>query len=115
LIMAHEKTEIESRFVISQPSKDWEEAWLENKTNHGILVLYSICQNKDCKARYSPILMPYHFYREQLVTASKRVDCDDGFPPMYSIIGNCQICKTNDSIYIFDSYENVRRYIKQSH
>jgi hypothetical protein len=114
LIIAHEKAEIESRFVISQPSKDWADVWLENITNHEILVLYSICQNKDCKAKYAPALMPYRLYREKLVTASKTINYDDGFPPMLYMIGNCQACKTKDSTYIFDTYENVRRCINQS-
>ena len=71
IIVAYEKTVIENRFLTSQPTKDWQELWLENKNNHGIIVLYAVCQNKDCKAKYYPVRMQYHFYREKLVTASK--------------------------------------------
>lgn len=113
MIMAHEKTVIESRFLTSQPSKDWEETWLENINNHDIIVLYAVCQNEGCEAGCYPVLMPYHFYREKLVTTSKTADYKDGFPPVHYMIGDCQICKTKDSMFIFDSYENVRRYINQ--
>jgi hypothetical protein len=111
IIMAHEKTMIESRFLTAQPTKDWEEIWLENINNHGIIVLYAVCQNKNCEAKYYPVPTPYHFYREKLVTASKTADYNDGFPPMRYMIGDCQICKTKDGMFVFDSYENVRRCI----
>ena len=113
IIMAHEKTVIESRFLTSQPTKDWEEAWLENINNHGTIVLYAVCQNKDCETRCYPVLMPYRSYREALVTASKTVSYNDGFPPLRHIIGDCQICKTKDGVFVFDSYENVTRCINQ--
>ena len=64
IIMAHEKTVIESRFLTSQPTKDWEEAWLENINNHGPVVLYAVCQNKDCETRCYPVLM--HVNRKHL-------------------------------------------------
>jgi hypothetical protein len=111
--MAHEKAVIENRFLTSQPPKDWQEIWLENRNNHGVIVLYAVCQNKDCKAKYYPVRMPYHFYREKLVTASKSADYNDGFPPIRYMIGDCQICKTKDSMFVFDSFENVRRCLNQ--
>ncbi len=107
--MAEEKLAIESGLIMSQPSKDYEETWLENITNHGIFVLYSVCQNKDCKARCRPVLIPYHLYRQRLVTASTIINYDDGFPPMRCIIDNCNTCRTKGSVYILDSFVNVRR------
>jgi hypothetical protein len=114
LIIAHEKAEIESRFLVSQPPKNWEEAWLKNRANYDNIVLYAVCQNKECKERYLPVMIPYRLYRQKLVTASKTVNYDDGFPPMYYIFHDCPICKTKDSMLIFDSYENVVRYGNQS-
>ena len=54
MIMALEKAQIEDELVKSQPSRDWTQVWLENKSDHEILVLYSVCQNKDCLARCRP-------------------------------------------------------------
>ena len=98
MFVAHEKAQIESEFIISQPSKDWEEAWLENITTHETLVLYSVCQNKDCKARCRPVLMPYRLYRQKLVTASKIINYNDGFPPMRYILDDCAYCETKNSV-----------------
>lgn len=114
LIIAHEKAEVESRFLVSQPPKNWEEAWLKNRANYDNIVLYAVCQNKECKERYHPVTIPYRLYRQKLVTASKTVNYDDGFPPMYYILHDCPICKTKDSMLIFDSYDNVVRYVNQS-
>ena len=58
-------------------------------------------------------MIPYRFYREKLVTTSQTADYSDGFLPMRYMIGDCQICKTNDSMFVFDSFENVRRCINQ--
>jgi hypothetical protein len=68
IVIAHEKAGIESRFVLSQPSKDWERKWLENLTKYDTLVLYAVCQNKECKRRCYPVYMPYCVYREKLVS-----------------------------------------------
>ena len=109
LFVALEKALIENELVNSQPSKDWEEAWLGNRTNDDTLVLYSVCQNKDCKARCRPVLVPYRLYRQKLVTASRIINYDDGFPPMRHIEGDCPACQTKNSTYILDSFVNVRR------
>jgi hypothetical protein len=81
IFVAHEKTEIESRFLISQPSKDWEEASLDNTTNHHTIVLYAVYQNKDRKVRYYPVLRAY-----QLVTASITANYN-----LWKIIGDFQL------------------------
>jgi hypothetical protein len=108
MFVAHEKAQIESELVISQPSKDWEEAWLENRTKDETLVLYSVCQNKDCKTRCHPVLMPYELYRHKLVT-SEIIKYNDGFPPMRYILDDCPICRRKNSVLILDSFVNVRR------
>lgn len=109
LIMTYEKTQIEYEFIISQPSEDWGKVWYENRSNHENLVLYSVCRNKDCKTRRRPVLMPYRLYRRKLVTASRIINYNDGFPPMRSIVLDCPTCKPKNSTDILDSFVNVRR------
>ena len=65
-VMAIEKTAIESNFVIAQPSKDWEKVWKENRSKDDILVLYAICQNKQCERRCYPIKVGYRYYRQKI-------------------------------------------------
>jgi hypothetical protein len=112
MIIAHEKTEIESRFVNSQPSKDWEGVWFQNLNKLDILVLYGVCQNKECKRRYRQVLTPYRIYRKGLVWA-RTVNYGDGFEPIHYFTGDCQFCKTKDSLYVFDSYSSVRRHLNK--
>lgn len=109
LIMAHEKTQIENELIISQPSKDWEKVWYENRGDQETLVLYAVCTNKVCKTRCRPLLIPYRLYRHKLVTASKIINYDDGFPPIRCIIEDCHTCRIKNSVYVLDSFVNVRR------
>lgn len=64
IIMYHEKCEIESRFHLYQPPKEWEEAWINNIQDCHKLVLYGACTNQTCSARY-PIVVDYHEYRKE--------------------------------------------------
>jgi len=107
-IMAIEKAAIESNFVIAQPSKDWEKVWKENRTKDDILVLYAICQNKHCKRRSYPVKVGYRYYRQKLVSAAT-TDFTDGFKSTHYLIIDCPCCKKENSTYVFDSYDNVRR------
>lgn len=107
-IMAIEKAAIESNFVIAQPSKDWEKVWIENRSKDDILVLYAVCQNKQCERRGYPIKVGYHYYRQKLVSATT-TDFTDGFKPIHYLIDDCPCCKKENSMYVFDSYDNVRR------
>ena len=51
--MKRQKSKVD--FFISQPPKNWEEAWLKNRANYDNIVLYAVCQNKECKERYHPV------------------------------------------------------------
>jgi hypothetical protein len=97
-IIAHEKAEIESRIVVSQPSKDWEEIWLNNTNNHDGLVLYAVCQNKECPRRHYPAIVNYYYYRKNLMSSM-----DYNY-----LIEDCRYCNTKSSLYVFDSYEAAR-------
>ena len=114
MIMALEKAQIEDELVKSQPSRDWTQVWLENKSDHEILVLYSVCQNKDCLARCRPVLVPYRLYRQKLVTAAKIIDYNDGFPPMHCIVHDCHICHQKTACHVLNSFVNVGRCIDKS-
>jgi hypothetical protein len=96
--IAHEKAAIENDFVISQPSKDWEDTYFENLTNYDTLVLYAICQNKQCEKRY-PTIINYYDYKKKLQSS-----------PVNSnyLIENCKYCSTKNSLHVFDSFEAAR-------
>jgi hypothetical protein len=96
--IAHVKAAIENDFVIAQPSKDWEDMWFENLTNYDTLVLYAICQNKQCEKRY-PVLVSYYDYKKKLLSSS--VNCN-------YLVESCNYCDTKNSLYVFDSYEDAR-------
>jgi hypothetical protein len=87
IILYHEKAEIESRFHLYQPPKDWEEMWIKNIQNSSI-VLYGICQNKACLNR-CPVLVDYYDYRiEMLFKGHLKRDCNK--------------CNTSGSFYVYD-------------
>lgn len=109
-IMAIEKAAIENNFIIAQPSKDWEKLWKENRSNDDILVLYAICQNQQCERKCYPVKVEYHYYRLKLVSA-ETTDFSDGFKPIRYLIDDCPCCKKENSLCVFDSYDNVRRCI----
>jgi hypothetical protein len=103
-IMAIDKAAIESNFVIAQPSKDWEKLWKENRSKDDILVLYAICQNKQCERRCYPVKVEYRYYRLKLVSAAT-TDFSDGFESIHYLIDDCPCCKKEKSLYVFDSYK----------
>jgi hypothetical protein len=93
-VMTLEKAEIESKFVISQPSKDWEEKYRENINNCDTLVLYGVCQNKKCSRRGYPVLFNFYYYRKKI--ASSKTDFN-------YLTEDCVYCNTKNSLCVFNS------------
>jgi hypothetical protein len=91
IILYHEKAEIESRFHLYQPPKDWEEMWIKNIRDHSKIVLYGICQNKVCLNRY-PVLVDYYNYRTEMSSKGH-------------LNRDCNKCNTRDSIYVYNTLE----------
>jgi hypothetical protein len=58
-VIRSEKTIIENKgFLLYQPPKIWEKAWQDNINNYDKLVLYGVCENKECSRQY-PVVASY--------------------------------------------------------
>lgn len=90
IVLNHEKAEIESRFHLYQPPKDWEEAWIHHIQDYSKIVLYGVCANKNCYARY-PIVTDYYEYRQDIFSGHLKKDCNR--------------CNTKDSVLIYNTLE----------
>jgi hypothetical protein len=101
-IMAHEKAEIESRFVRAQPTKDWADMWFKHINDHDSLALYAVCQNKECKRHY-PVLVHYYHYKSKLVISE-----DVTYIPE-----DCHYCKVTNSLRVFNNYEHARSFMNE--
>ena len=84
IILYHEKGDIESRIHLSQPSKDWEELWLENLDNYSNLTLYGKC--KKCFKQY-PLTVDYFYYRNNIL-------------PSNILITKCSECNSDNSLKV---------------
>jgi hypothetical protein len=102
-VMAHEKVEIESRFVRAQPTKDWEDMWFKHTNEHDSLALYAVCRNNECRRHY-PILVQYYHYRSKLVLSE-----DSTY-----FLEDCYYCKATNSLCVFNNYEHVRSYMNEN-
>jgi hypothetical protein len=91
IILYHEKGEIESRFHLYQPPKDWEEMWTKNIQEYSKLVLYGTCQNQACLNR-CPLLVDYYDYRTEIFLKGH-------------LKGDCDKCNSRDSFYVYDTLE----------
>ncbi len=91
IIMYHEKCEIESRFHLYQPPRDWEEAWVHNIQDCHKIVLYGVCINHTCSAHY-PIVVNYHEFRKEIFSKEH-------------LNRGCEKCKTHNSFHVYSTLE----------
>lgn len=96
IVIRHEKSIIENNFVSCQPPKDWEKVWQDNINNYDKLVLYGICQNKECSSR-SPVIANYYEYRYY-----------QSISPHHYLLADCRACRTKGSLNVYDSLENLK-------
>jgi hypothetical protein len=89
--MYHKKCDIESRFHLYQPPKEWEEAWVNNIHDCHKLVLYGACTNQTCSGRY-PIVVDYHEYRKELLSKGH-------------LNRSCEKCKAHNSVNVYNNLE----------
>jgi hypothetical protein len=96
IIIHHEKNIVEYNFLVAQPPKNWQKVWLDNINNSDKLVLYAVCQNKECSCQY-PVVANYYDYRQA-----------KSLSPHNYLYSSCVKCKTKDSLHVYDSLIDLR-------
>jgi hypothetical protein len=91
IIMYHEKCEIESRFHLYQPPREWEEAWVNNIHDCHKIALYGVCTNQKCNTHY-PVIIDYLDYRKEIFSRDH-------------LNRSCEKCKTQDSVHVYNTLE----------
>jgi hypothetical protein len=84
--------------VIVEDEKSGEEVWLNNFNNYDKLVLYAVCQNKECSYQ-CPVVANYYDYRH-----TKSISPHDYLQTAQP----CIKCQTKDSLYVYDLLNNLK-------
>jgi hypothetical protein len=99
MVMYHDKDFFENKMSMSQPRKEWSKIWKENRTNYDTIVICCTCKNNDCP-RYNndgTLVCDYYSY----ITA-RSLSAEDSYSQM-----DCPECKTQKSLYVYDTMNNL--------
>jgi hypothetical protein len=97
--MYHDKNFFESKLLMSIPTKDWSNAWVENMTKYDTIVVCGTCVNNGCphrKPSHATIVFDYRSY----ISAMAR-SADNNYCAL-----DCPACKSQNSLHVYDTMKN---------
>jgi hypothetical protein len=98
MTMYHDKNFFENKLLMSQPTKDWSNAWVENMTKYDAIVVCGTCVNNEC-AHYKSHATIVFDYRSYI--SAMALSADNNYSEL-----DCPACKSQKSLHVYDTMNN---------